>query len=238
MTSRSPEEPPERSARPSRRAGISCDLLLGPDEVSRLVASWLADACVLEARPLSEASLLRLRDFRRISEELRRVVLGDEDGEGTQEARTFHAAASAGRIQAVAALFACPRATFVEYLLAAPWNLLGPEDPPDLRVVRGAGQALLAKASAWSFARDAGGRVALQAENPAASRSTRASGSPRSGSPTIPSRSSRAAVAGGRRRSAASPRDARPRRTSGAPGSCWSRGAPRGPLADGGDHLR
>ncbi|MFL5262888.1 MAG: N-acetyltransferase [Anaeromyxobacteraceae bacterium] len=166
MTSRSPEEPPERSARPSRRAGISCDLLLGPDEVSRLVASWLADACVLEARPLSEASLLRLRDFRRIAEELRRVVLGDEDGEGTQEARTFHAAASAGRIQAVAALFACPRATFVEYLLAAPWNLLGPEDPPDLRVVRGAGQALLAKASAWSFARDAGGRVALQAENP------------------------------------------------------------------------
>jgi GNAT superfamily N-acetyltransferase len=164
--SRSLEEPPERSARPPRRAGIACDLLLGPDAVSRLVTSWLADACALEARPLSQASLLRLGDFRRLAEELRRVVLGEEDGEGTQEARTFHAAAAGGRIQAVAALFACPRATFVEYLLAAPWNLLGREDPPDLRVVRGAGQALLAKASAWSFARDAGGRVALQAENP------------------------------------------------------------------------
>lgn len=51
----------------------------------------------------------------------------------------------------------------IELLVTAPWNLLGPEDPPDPRTVRGAGTALVAAASTWSVARGCGGAVALQA---------------------------------------------------------------------------
>jgi hypothetical protein len=65
-------------------------------------------------------------------------------------------------------MFACPRGTFIELLVTAPWNLLGPEDPPHFRSVRGAGTTLLAEAVAWSSSRQCGGRVALQAENPTA----------------------------------------------------------------------
>jgi hypothetical protein len=134
--------------------------------VIALLDRWLGDADLLLARPPSPGTILRLEDFRRLAEELRRVLRGDEDGEGPAAERAFRLAVQGGRVQAVASLFACPRATFVEYLLAAPWNLLRREDPPDLRAIRGAGNALLDEASRWSFARGAHGRVALQAENP------------------------------------------------------------------------
>ncbi len=80
----------------------------------------------------------------------------------------MYVATERGRVQALSSMFACPRATFVELLVSAPWNLLGPGDPPDPRTVRGAGTALVAAAARWSAARGCGGRVALQAENPRA----------------------------------------------------------------------
>jgi GNAT superfamily N-acetyltransferase len=161
-----PEEPPERVARPSGRAVIETSLTLSPTEVRAVLEGWLRDAGVIATRPISQKTRLRLEDLRRLAEELGRVLAGLEDGEGTAEERTLHAATSGGRIQALAALIPCPRAVFVEYLVAAPWNLLVRGEATDLRAVRGAGTALIEEARAWSWRRGSGGRIALQAENP------------------------------------------------------------------------
>lgn len=108
----------------------------------------------------------RLGDGRRIAGELARVLAGEEDGEGLDDQRVVVVAREGDRIQAVASLFVCPRAVFVELVATAPWNLLRAGEPPDPRAVRGAGRALVAHAGVWSTATGRGGRVALQAENP------------------------------------------------------------------------
>src|SRR6266542_4844592 len=46
---------------------------------------------------------------------------------------------SRSRVRLATTRFACPRGTFVELLVTAPWNLLGPDDPRDPRTARGAG---------------------------------------------------------------------------------------------------
>jgi hypothetical protein len=163
------EEPPERSARaPEWRAGqrIAVADHTGDPAVAVTLAAWLEGAKDVERRSLSPLTRARLGDWRRITGELHRVLAGLEEGEGESSDRLLIAAHAGGRVQAVAAVFACPGATFIELLATAPWNLLGPDDPRDLRTVRGAGTAILAHAAAASAIRGAGGAVALQAENP------------------------------------------------------------------------
>jgi GNAT superfamily N-acetyltransferase len=160
------EEPPSSLARavPARAASPHCAALAPDDPAPRAtLAAWLDAAAVLERRPLTARTRARLADFRVVAAELARVLDGVEDGEGRTSERTTYAATERGRVQALGSMFACPRATFVELLVSAPWNLLGPGDPPDPRTVRGAGTALVEVASRWSTARGCRGAVALQA---------------------------------------------------------------------------
>lgn len=164
------EEPPERTARGAPRAagprlGVS-DLTGDPAGVAATARAWLESVPDLERRSLTPLTRARLADSRRITSELVAVLAGDEPGEGEASARVLLAAHAAGRVQGLAAAFACPGAVFIELLATAPWNLLGPDDPRDLRTVRGAGTALLGHAAAWSASTGAGGALALQAENP------------------------------------------------------------------------
>jgi hypothetical protein len=130
------------------------------------VRGWIGLARSRLSRGASPGARLRLGDLRRVLAELERVLAGVEDGEGTASGRLAFAAIAGGRVQAVCTLFVCRRAAFVELLASAPWNLMGPEDPPDARTVHGAGRALLAHAASLSRQAGGGGRVALQAENP------------------------------------------------------------------------
>jgi GNAT superfamily N-acetyltransferase len=161
------EEPPEPGARPHEgRATFELHPLHPQDPEPRATLQlWLDAIPALAGWPLTPLTRLKLEQCGRIASELSRVLSGAEEGEGTTEARTLHAASCGGRVQALASMFACPGGTFIELIVSAPWNLLGPGDPRDARTVRGAGTALLARASAWSRARGCAGRVALQAEN-------------------------------------------------------------------------
>ncbi len=163
------EEPFERSARQPRPASFR-NIPLSPvdPEVHALLERWDWIARSLLSRGVSPGTRARLQDWRRIGGELLAVLEGHEDGEGAPSERLLRAAVHDGEIQAVASIFLCRRAAFVELLLTAPWNLLGPDDPPDGRAVRGAGRALVDAASALARAGGAGGRVTLQAENPRA----------------------------------------------------------------------
>jgi GNAT superfamily N-acetyltransferase len=130
--------------------------------------AWLDAVPVLQQRDLTATTRTRLEDGRRIAEELANVLEGREPGEGRAPERTLHVALARDRVQGLCSMFACPGGTFIELLVTAPWNSLGPDDPPDPRTVRGAGTALIAAASHWSARRGTGSRVALQAENPRA----------------------------------------------------------------------
>lgn len=164
------DEPHERCARLPGRASFRI-AVLAPDDPELLATlrewDWVARS-LLTRGAISAATRPRLEDSRRIVGELCRVLTGDEPGEGVADDRQVFAACAGGRIQAVVALFACPRAVFVELLATAPWNLLGPGDPLDARTVRGAGSALVTQASTLSRRLGRNGRVALQAENPRA----------------------------------------------------------------------
>jgi hypothetical protein len=161
------DEPSERSARPSRAASFRI-LPLSPDEpdLLALLRRWDWIARSLLSRGVSPAMRARLLDWRRIGGELIAVLEGEEDGEGAPSERLVRAAVHRGEVQAVTTVFLCRRAAFIELLVSAPWNLLGPDDAPDARAVRGAASALVAAASALARAGGAGGRVTLQAENP------------------------------------------------------------------------
>jgi hypothetical protein len=162
------DDPFERRARLQGRANFRITSRDPDDpEVTAALREWDWVARSLLSRgAIAPATRTLLEDSRRIVGELSRVLAGEEDGEGRAEGRIVLTASQAGRIQAVAAIFLCPRAAFVELLATAPWNLLGPGDPPDGRAVRGAGTALLADLGARSRASGAGGRISLQAENP------------------------------------------------------------------------
>jgi hypothetical protein len=144
---------------------LLCTTVPPADPTPRAVlGAWLEAAAILEARLLSPRTRARLADFRAVASELARVLDGTEDGEGrTSDRSVVVAVDDRGRVQGLCSMFACPGATFVELLVTAPWNLLGPEDPPDPRTVRGAGTALVEAATRWSVARGCGGAVALQA---------------------------------------------------------------------------
>ncbi|BDG06257.1 GNAT family N-acetyltransferase [Anaeromyxobacter oryzae] len=164
------DDPDERRARLPGRASFRI-AALAPDDPDLLATlrewDWVTRS-LLTRGAVSAATRPRLEDSRRIVGELHRVLAGDEPGEGVAEERQVFAVRAGGRVQAVVALFACPRAVFVELLATAPWNLLGPGDPADARTVRGAGSALVTHASALARRLGRGGRVALQAENPRA----------------------------------------------------------------------
>jgi GNAT superfamily N-acetyltransferase len=160
------EEPFERTARQPRPASfLTIPLSPSDPEVLALLRRWAWIARSLLSRGVSAETRARLQDWRRIGGELIAVLEGHEDGEGAPSERLLRAAVHDGEVQGVASVFLCRRAAFVELLLSAPWNLLGPEDPPDARAVRGAGRALVDAASALARAGGAGGRVTLQAEN-------------------------------------------------------------------------
>jgi GNAT superfamily N-acetyltransferase len=134
-------------------------------EVRATLRAWLEAIPVLERRALSRATRARLEDSRRLCGELERVLAGVEAGEGCASERALLVALARGRIHGVSSMFACPRGTFIELLVTAPWNILGADDPPDPRTVRGAGTALVSAAVDWSRRLGCAGRVALQAEN-------------------------------------------------------------------------
>ena len=160
------EEPPSSIARaaPARAVPLLCSAVPAHDADARATLdAWLGAIPVLEARRLSAGTRARLADSRAVCGELARVLAGAEPGEGRAAERTLHVASARGRTQGLCTMFACAGGTFVELLVTAPWNLLGPEDPGDPRTVRGAGTALVSVASRWSAARGAGGAVALQA---------------------------------------------------------------------------
>lgn len=163
------DDPDERCARPTGRATFRFTTLEPDDpDLAEELRGWILTAQAYLARGVTPATRTRLEDSLRIVGELARVLAGEEEGEGITEQRTVHAAVHRGRIQAITSLFVCPGAAFVELLATAPWNLLGPADPPDPRTVRGAGTALVERAVALSRGAGAGGRVTLQAENPRA----------------------------------------------------------------------
>jgi hypothetical protein len=160
------DDPFERRARPLRQASFRT-ITLSPDDPVLLATlrgwDWVARSLLLHG--VTPSSRYRLEDSRRIVGELLRVLQGEEEGEGVADERQVRAAVANDRIQAVTSLYLCPRAAFIELLASAPWNLLGPDDRPDARTVRGAGHALVIHAAALSRAQGGGGRVALQAEN-------------------------------------------------------------------------
>lgn len=163
------EEPSERSARQPRPASfLTVPLSPADPDVLALIQRWDWIARSLLSRGLTTETRARLQDWRRIGGELLGVLEGHEEGEGAPQERLLRAAVHGGEVQGLASVFLCRRAAFVELLLTAPWNLLGPDDPPDARAVRGAGRALVDAASALARAAGAGGRVTLQAENPRA----------------------------------------------------------------------
>jgi hypothetical protein len=160
------EDPPSSIARAfgARAVPILCSAIPPRDAEARsTLAAWLDAIPVLEARRLSAQTRARLGDSRAVCAELARVLDGTEPGEGRASERTLHVATARGRAQGLCSMFACPGGTFVELLVTAPWNLLGPDDPGDPRTVRGAGTALVEVASSWSARRGCGGAVALQA---------------------------------------------------------------------------
>lgn len=160
------DEPFERSARQPRAASFRIQPLdPGDPELLALLRRWDWIARSLLSRGVSPPTRAKLLDWRRIGGELIAVLEGQEDGEGAPAERLVRAAVHRGEVQAVASIFLCRRAAFVELLVSAPWNLLGPDDPADARAVRGAARALVGAASALARAAGAGGRVALQAEN-------------------------------------------------------------------------
>lgn len=161
------DDPSERSARPTRAASFRILSLHTDDpDLLALLRRWDWIARSLLSRGVSPPTRSRLLDWRRIGGELLAVLEGQEDGEGAPSERLVRAAVHRGEVQALATIFICRRAAFVELLVSAPWNLLGPDDPPDVRAVRGAARALVGAASALSRAGGAHGHVALQAENP------------------------------------------------------------------------
>jgi hypothetical protein len=160
------EEPPSSIARAlqARAAPISSSIVSARDLGARATLdAWLDAIPILEARRLSAPTRARLADSRAVCGELARVLAGAEAGEGRASERTLHLATARGRTQGLCTMFGCAGGTFVELLVTAPWNLLGPDDPGDPRTVRGAGTALVSVASRWSAARGCGGAVALQA---------------------------------------------------------------------------
>jgi GNAT superfamily N-acetyltransferase len=166
------DDPAEPAARRDRvRAPF--DLSLGVDPADPPLHAtlrgwdWVARS-LLARDAVSPQTRVRLEDSRRIVGELLAVVSGEEPGEGVPWRRQLVTASAGGRVQAVAALFPCPRSIFVELVATAPWNLLAAGDPADARAVRGAGGALLEHAERWSRGSGRGGRVSLQAENPRA----------------------------------------------------------------------
>jgi GNAT superfamily N-acetyltransferase len=162
------DDPPSTIARAveARATAVATATLERDDPEARdTLDAWLDAITVLERRALTPPTRIRLEDARRISTELGRVLAGSEPGEGRAPERTLHVALARGRVHAMSSMFACPGGTFIELLVTAPWNILGPEDPADPRTVRGAGSALITEAVAWSRRRGCGGRVALQAEN-------------------------------------------------------------------------
>jgi len=163
------EDPPSQLARlvQGRAPGIAVSTALDARDPAAhaTLRSWLDAIAVLERRDLSPRTRARLGDSRRLCGELDRVLAGVEPGEGCAPERTLHVALARGRVHGMASMFARPGGTFIELLVTAPWNVLGADDPPDPRTVRGAGTALVAAASEWSRRRGCGGRVALQAEN-------------------------------------------------------------------------
>jgi len=162
------EEPPSPIARPvpGRASPTVAAVQSHHPEVRASLDGWLRAAQVLDARPLSPLTRTRLGDCRRITEELRAVLAGAEPGEGPPSGRVLRAAFAYGRVQGLCSMFVCPAAVFVEFLVAAPWNILGPRDPADPRTVRGSGTVLVGEAVALSRRHGRRGRVALQAENP------------------------------------------------------------------------
>ena len=165
---RSSDEPPERNARPGvGRASLDPEYVSTTDPGwCDTLEAWLGAIEQLESYRLCTLSRARLQDSHRICKELLHVLRGSEPGEGRSCDRSLLAVGCLGRTQALSSMFACPRGTFVELIATAPWNLLGKDDPPDPRTLRGAGSALMGEAVSWSRRRGRGGRVALQAENP------------------------------------------------------------------------
>ena len=160
------EDPPSSLARAEApaRASILCTSANPRDRgVRATLEAWLEAIPILERRALSAPTRTRLEDSLAVCRELARVIDGIEAGEGRAAERTLHLATVRGRVQGLCTMFGCPGGTFVELLVTAPWNLLGPGDPPDPRTVRGTGTALVAAASSWSAVRGCGGAVALQA---------------------------------------------------------------------------
>jgi GNAT superfamily N-acetyltransferase len=161
------DEPFERCARQPRPASFKViPLPPGDPGLAALLRGWDWVARSLLSRGLVPATRARLADSRRIVGELERVLCGEEEGEGPAAERQVYAALHRGQPQAVVSVFLCPRAAFIELLASAPWNLLGEGDPSDARAVRGAARALVGHAALLARASGAGGRVALQAENP------------------------------------------------------------------------
>ena len=162
------DDPLERRARPDLRRAIFTVRDADPADpaLHALLGAWISEGRALLGAPLAPEARLRVQDGVRIVEELVRVLVGEEPGEGRDDGRTVWLARSGdGRVQGVCSAFLCPRGVFVELLAAAPWNLLGPDAAADPRAVRGAGRSLVAHASRLSRAAGRGGRVALQAEN-------------------------------------------------------------------------
>lgn len=162
---RSPEDPPKPIARPSAgRAALRAEFVSAdePHWCAEL-ESWIEGLAELERRPLTPVTRAKMQDSRRVVGELLRVLRRQEPGEGRPEERSLLAVRALGRVQALSTMFACPRGTFVELLVTAPWNLLGRGDPADPRTLHGAGTALVERAVAWSRRRGCAGRVALQA---------------------------------------------------------------------------
>ena len=168
MMTSSLDDPHERPARAAARAGLTFHQLdPGEDSLRAGLAGWerLAKA-FLGAGELDTETRLRLEDDLRIVEELRRVLAGDEPGEGTDRERELCVVRGGGRMQGVCSLFECPGGVFLELLATAPWNLVRGSHGRDLRAFPGVGKALLARAAELSELNGHGGRIALQAENP------------------------------------------------------------------------
>lgn len=168
MMTSSLDDPHERYARVAARAGLTLHHLDPGDASLRAgLAEWerLARA-LLGAGELDAETRSRLEDDLRIVEELRRVLAGEEPGEGTARERELCVVRGAGRMQGVCSLYECPGGVFIELLATAPWNLVRGPRGRDLRAVPGVGKALLDHAQALSELNGHGGRIALQAENP------------------------------------------------------------------------